>query len=430
MNSSLLPHSHEAETAFLAACLLGAAAEGVEMVAPDDFYATRHRAIFNAVCEIQKTGKPVDMLTVIEQLRNSNELDQIGGAACVSKITDMVSGVSLDVCAEIIKRAATRRRVIEACAKAQQTCFESDDIDEILGNLTQHIVAAEQRLQADSWVHMGVLADAMIERWESNKGKIVTGIPTGLTDIDRVLGGLQSGNLIIIAGRPSMGKTAMAVKIARNAARKGFPVGFRSIEMSKEQIFTRQTSDISQVDSERFKSGDLQAHHWESIVAAVGRIHGLPIYIDDKPTERIRQLQRSIRQFVKRHGHSLIIIDYLQYIEGLKSDRKDLEIGTVTRGLKASAREHGIPIILLAQLNRELEKRDNKRPRKSDLRGSGEIEQDADIIAFLYRDEVYNENTPEKGIAEFIIDKNRDGKCATVKMAWIPHRATFDNLAR
>lgn len=424
------PHSVEAEESFLSACLLGAANEGVELLSPEDFYRTAHRHVFDAICDRAK-HRDVGVVSVIEYLRNNKQLEAIGGAAQVARLLDTVPSTGgLESCAEIIKRNATRRRVIEACSMASQACYESDDIDGILTNLGNRLLQAEQCLCADDWVKMGQLSDPMIEKWETQRGKQVTGISTGLIDIDYFLSGWQPATLYIVAGRPSMGKTAFALKTARHAARCGYPVAFRSIEMSKEQIFTRATSDVSGVDSERLRSGDLDGTHWDAIVEAVGRINDLPIYIDDKPTEKIRTLQRNIRQFTKRYGKGLVVVDYLQYIEGEKAERYDLSIGSVSRGLKASARELDIPIVLLAQLNRSLESRDNKRPRKSDLRGSGEIEQDADVIAFLYRDEVYDPKTTEPGVAEFIIDKHRDGKIGTVKMAWVAHRATFENLAR
>lgn len=424
-----LPHSIEAEQTFLAHCLLGASKEAIELLSTDDFYRTAHQVVYSAIVEICKSGAEVGLVTVVEHLRNNGALDKAGGVTAVSSLTDMVSGIGLEPCAEIIRRAAARRKVIEACAKTQAACFESDDIDEIIGGLTTKITQAEQGLSDDQWVRIGDMTDAMIERWENGKGQGPTGYLTGLSDIDRAFGGLQPG-LIVIGARPAMGKTALALKIAKNVAKYGVPVAFRSIEMAKEQLYTRTTADMAQVDSKRFRSGELDSSHWDRIVKAVGKIHNLPIYIDDRPTENIRNLQRVIRQFVKRYGKGPVIIDYLQYVEGLKSDRKDLEIGTITRGLKATSKELSIPIILLAQLNRDLERRTDKRPIKADLRGSGEIEQDADIIAFLYRDEVYNEDSKDKGTAEFIIDKFRDGKPGTIRLAWIDYRATFEDLAQ
>lgn len=423
------PHSNESEQAFLASCMINAAQEGVELLTPDDFYSTAHQVIFKSISDLVLIGTDIDIVTVLEHIQSSNQLKKIGGAAYLSKIQDMVTGVSLESCAEIIKKNSTRRRIITACTKARQACMGPDDIDDVIGILNNEIVSAEQSLARESWIKISNLSDPMIEKWESEKGVGITGIPTGLADIDKALGGLQPANLIVIGGRPGMGKTAFAIKVAKGVSRH-CPVGIRSIEMSKEQLFTRQVSDSAQVASERFRLGNLESYHWDRIVEAVGKLSRLPIYIDDRPTEKIQTLQRSIRQFVKRHGRGVIIIDYLQYITGIKSERKDIEIGTITRGLKATSRELNIPIILLAQLSRDVEKRDtkNRRPKKSDLRGSGEIEQDADIIAFLYRDEVYNPETREQGIAEFIIDKYRDGKTATIKLKWIDFRATFENL--
>ncbi len=425
-----LPAAIEAEESFLSACLTGLASEASELLSGSDFYKSGHQVIFAAVAGMVKAQEPVDIVTVIDRLRASGELEKAGGASYVSRLQDCASATTIEHLAEIIKRASTRRRIIQACGRSMQACLESDDIDGILGDLSSDIAAAEQNISSDSWVKIGSFADDMIQRWEMQKGMAVTGISTGFIDLDAYLNGWQDSTLYIVAGRPSMGKSAFALKVAQHAARRGRPVGFRSIEMSKEQLFTRNASDMSGVDSERFRSGEIATDQWGVIVEAVSKMYKMPIYIDDKPVEKIRNLQRSIRQFVKRYGHGLIIIDYLQYIEGEKSERFDLQIGTITRGLKSTARELKIPIVLLAQLNRKLEERDNKRPKKSDLRGSGEIEQDADVVMFLYRDEVYDPKSKDAGIAEVIIDKHRDGKTGTIKLAWVSHRATFENLAR
>lgn len=428
----LPPSSIEAEESLLAYCLLGNASEAVELVTANDFYRTAHQVIFVHISGLVKEGKEVSLLTVVDSLRNASRLEEVGGASYVAHLTDIPMSIKPETSADIIKRSSVRRNVIELCCRTADACYESDDIDEILGGLNVNAMEIEQRLSSDSWVHIGDVIGPLVDKWESQKGQLITGIPTGLIDIDRHLGGLQDQNLIIIAGRPSMGKTAIAIKMAKNAAERGIPVAFRSIEMSREQIVTRKTADESQVDGERFKSGQLDQSHWRKIIDAVSKLSNLPIFIDDKPTEHIQSLQRNIRQFIKRNGHSLVVIDYLQYIKGIKSDRADIEIGTITRGLKATARELKIPIVLLSQLSRNVENRalTDRRPKMADLRGSGEIEQDADVIAFLYRDEVYIPKPENKGMAEFIIEKNRDGKCSTVPLTWIAHRATFENAKR
>ena len=259
----------------------------------------------------------------------------------------------------------------------------------------------------------------------------IPGIPSGFDIIDARLMGWQDTDLIVIGGRPAMGKTSFAIKIARNAAVLGFPVLFRSIEMSRQRIMFRIIADMARVDSQRLRSGNINPEDWSRIHDAAGIINesDSPLFINDKPEETIKYLQNSIVSFHEKYGRCLVVIDNLQYIEGSNSERKDIETGTVTRGLKLIANELCIPIVVTSHLNRKLEERSDKRPQITDLRGSGEIEQDADIIAFLYRDEIYNrdENNPNKGTAEFIIAKNRNGSTGVVPLKFLPQFATFEN---
>ena len=281
---------------------------------------------------------------------------------------------------------------------------------------------------------ISLIAEESIDKLEEMQGnRYGSGIPSGFDIIDNNFSGWQDNELIVIGGRPAMGKTSFAIKIARNAAERGFPVLFRSIEMSRQHIMFRIISDMADVDSRRLIDGVLTTEHWSRITEAAGVINDLPFFINDKPDETIESLKNSIISFHEKHGHCLIIIDNLQYIDGTNSERKDIEIGTVTRGLKLIANELCIPIVITSHLNRKLEERSDKRPQITDLRGSGEIEQDADVIAFLYRDEVYNPGSPtadvksNEGYAEFIVAKNRDGITGRVTLTFVPHRSTFEN---
>lgn len=274
------------------------------------------------------------------------------------------------------------------------------------------------------------VVDECLDKVEETQGnKYGSMIPSCFDVIDARLMGWQDNELIVIGGRPAMGKSSFAIKIARNAAERGFPVLFRSIEMSRQHITFRILADVAKVDSQSLRSGVLTPDQWSYVTDAAGSINDLPLFINDKPEETIESLQNSIISFHEKHGRCLVIIDNLQYIEGSNSERKDIEIGTVTRGLKLIANELCIPIVVTSHLNRKLEERSDKRPQITDLRGSGEIEQDADIIAFLYRDEVYNrdENNPNKGTAEFIIAKNRNGSTGVVPLKFLPQFATFEN---
>jgi replicative DNA helicase len=425
----LPPQSVETEEAFLSACLLGQAVEASELLEPDDFYRSAHNKIFSSIVDLVSKKEPVDLNTLVNILRGKNELDEIGGASFIARLIDTVpSPDSIKSYARIIKSHSQKRKLIEICSTTVQECYNGKELSEILGNLDMR--TSEITLHSGSFVKLGDVIESMMDHWEDMvKNPKLPGIPTGLTLVDNKFGGYQMG-LHVIAGRPGMGKTAYGMRIGRGAAEKGFPVMWASYEMSKEQLLTREVSCQSGVDGERFQTGRLENQHWIKIADAVQAIHGLPIYVDDSPTSTITELQSKIRAFKKRHGRGLVLIDYLDYIRGLKSDRKDLEIGTVTKGLKASAKEHDLPIILFVQLNRECENRPDKRPVIRDLRNSGEIEQDSDTISFLYRHEVYDPNDEEtKGKAEFIVRKYRQGRTGTIPLAYIGHRTTFENLA-
>jgi len=433
MISKLPPQALDAEESFLAACIHGDAVQAVELLAADDFYRTTHREIFSAVCAMVKAGVGVDLVSLASWLSDKNKLDPAGGAANVSELFGCPIAVDLEAYAGIIKTASIKRNIIELCSETVRKCYDGESIIDILPSLQDRLARVDQNAAKDSWLRVGDLQMETFDRWEAAKSKKgIIGVDTGLVDIDNALGGFQPGELYLLGARPGMGKSAFAFKVALSAASKNHAVGVISIEMSRTQVISRQISDLSGVDGSRFRTGDFEAIHWQKINAAYAKISGSPLYIDDTPTANIRGVQRKIRTFVQRYSTNktpLIIIDYLQYIEGIKSERKDLEIGTVTRGLKAIARELNIPILLLSQLSREVEKRENKRPTRSDLRNSGEIEQDADVIAFLYRDEYYNPGTDQRGVVEFIIDKFRAGRTGTIKLAWISHRTTFENLA-
>ena len=428
----LPPQAIEAEEAILSAAMINAARDVVDLLSVDDFYRTSHRHIFKAIFDLVGRGSEVDLSLVVTELRNANKLGEVGGATYIARLIDTIpSSAAIKDHAAIIKAAAKKRTLIKICSETIQECYNGSGVNEIISKLDHKTSQIEQH--AGTFKKIGDLLPERIEYWESLKNSPGTsGIPSGLNDVDRRFGGFQGSTLYLIGARPSMGKSALGMRFARGAARKNNPVLFISIEMSNNQIVTREISCASGVDGERFKTGDISQSQWNSIADASCIISEIPLWLDDCPTADIGSIKSKIRSFYKEHGKCLIIIDYLQYIKGVESERKDIEIGTITRGLKASTREHDIPVVLLAQLNRGVDARDDKRPRMSDLRGSGEIEQDADIVAFLYRDEVYNKdpNNPNKGIAELNVEKFRDGKTGPIYLSWIGHRTTFENLAR
>ena len=425
-----IPKTPEAEASFVAACIYGGAQEGVSLVDANDLSSSVCQQSFIVIADQVICGGDIDVVTLTTRLREKDILDGIGGAAAIAQILDTPAATNLAHAAEAIRNAAARRRLIHICEQTRQMCCATNDLDGAMHFINSQTALISQGLSGSRPVPLRSMSDDMIKLWESQRGRGMVGLKTGFYLLDNLLCGLKDDDLAIIAARPSMGKTALAMKIARNIASTGEPVLMRSIEMSRQALFTRATADIANVGGTRFYNGQIEEQHWRDIVEAVGRLDTLPIYIDDRPMESIAGLQRAIRGFVREHGHSAVIIDYLQYIQGDKADRHDLSVETITRGLKAVARELRIPIVLLSQLNRNLEKRNDKRPILSDLRDSGAIEQDADVIMFIYRDEVYNPDTKEPGVAEILVAKNRNGQTGRVRLSWIAHRATFENLHR
>jgi len=430
MINKIPPHSREAEESILSAAMLGAARDIVEMLSSEDFYATAHSNIFEAITELCNKSKQVDIITVSELLRSKNILESVGGSSYISRIIDVIpASASIKDHAGIIKQASQKRKIIEICSRTIQSCYNGQGVDEIMGEMDKE--TSKIKTHSGGFFKIGDLLPGMIDKLESmRKNPGPPGILTGLTDVDRMLGGLQGSNLYVIGARPSMGKSALGMRFCRGAAKTETPCLFVSIEMSRDQVVARETSCFSGIDGERLMCGDLDSYHWEKISTAASEISELPIWIDDSPSATIKEIQSKIRQFYKSHGRCLVVIDYLQYIKGVESERHDIEIGTITRGLKTSAKTHDIPVVLLAQLSRQLEQRTDRRPIASDLRGSGEIEQDADIIAFLYRDEVYNPTQENHGVAEFIVRKHRNGKTGPLFLTWIEHRTTFENYIR
>lgn len=425
------PQAIDAEQSLLSAAMLGVAQDVVEQVSSFQMYRTGHKIIMSTIEDMVSKRQTVDIVTVIETLRSNGKLEEAGGASYVSRLTDDIpASISIRDHANLVKQAFKKRSVIATCTETISKCYDGERIEEILVRHDSALECIESNL--NECVKYSDYLSAHLEKIEKRKASGgIPGIPCGLVDIDRKFGGFQGSRLHIVAGRPGMGKTAWGMRVARGAAKSGFPVLQISLEMSKGQLMDREISCIANVDGERIQNGDLEPCHWQNIVEASEYIYGMSIWVDDTPSVSIKECQAKIRQFYRKHGRCLILIDYLDYIRGNVSERKDIEIGTITKGLKAAAKEHDIPIILFVQLNRDCEKRiEDKRPEIRDLRNSGEIEQDADIIAFLYRDEVYKPETEHKGVAEFICRKYRQGKPGTIFLAWIAHRTTFENLER
>jgi replicative DNA helicase len=425
------PQAIETEERLLASILSGIGEDAFELISETDFYSTPNRLRFEACQALHEKGEPVELVTVVEYLRSHGQLEQAGGAAAIASLVDtapVMTGGSEYYC-DIIREKAMRRQIIEKCNRLAQAAFRDQDIDIVLDTCQRQFLTIGLTRGADKLISYRELADRMPERWEELNGrKGVTGVPTGLDKVDRMTGGLQAGDLIVPAARPGMGKTALALAVAEGAASSGFPVIIFSLEMPAEQLYSRHTAKAAGVDSQKFRVGGILNHEWGSIIDAQDRLYELPINIDETPRQHYMEIVRRSRRAVRELGVRLIIIDYLQLIQGGNQQRKDLEVAEITGTLKALAKELRLPVVLLSQLNRAVEARDNKRPRLSDLRESGAIEQDADIVCFIYRDEYYNPNTQEPGVAELSFGKNRNGRTGIVKLRWIGWRCCFENL--
>ena len=437
--SRIPPQNLEAEQAVLGSILLKADVFGivVEILKTGDFYKDGHKLMFEAMLGLFERNEPLDLLTVSSELRDQNRLEQAGGAGYLASLTSIVP-VTANVLsyARIIREKSILRRLIAVNTDIASRCFEEqNDIDLLVDKAEQAIfdIAGSKGEQNFTPVKAIVpKAFAMVEQLFKRK-ELITGVPSGYTEIDRMTAGLQPSDLIIIAARPSMGKTSFAMNIAQHAALvEKIGIAVFSLEMSKEQLVMRLLSSVGRIDSQRIRTGKLRSEDWPKLTRAVGMLSEAPIYIDDTPAISVLEMRAKIRRLASQQPIGLIIVDYLQLMRGRSDiENRTQEISEISRSLKALAKEHNVPVIALSQLNRSLESRTDKRPMMSDLRESGAIEQDADVICFIYRDEVYNksEDNPEKGIAEVIIGKQRNGPTGVSRLTFIKEFTMFENMS-
>jgi len=432
------PQNIEAEESVLSRILLEGTTllEVVEILAPADFYRTSHQKIFAAMTDLFNRNEPIDTVTVANHLKESGQLEQVGGAAYLARLLDVPPAVDAPHYAGIIHDKAVLRRLIEKSNAIAKRCFlEQGNADDIVDYAEASIFEVTEKKARQAFYPLSKLIDGNIdflEEKQKNKS-LVTGVPTGFTQLDNLTSGLQNSDLIILAGRPSMGKTALALNIARNAAvDHGVPVAIFSLEMSKEQLSLRMLCAEASIDSSRLRSGFFSMEDWERVTDAAGVLSAAPIFIDDSASLSAMDVRAKARRLKMDKNIGLIIIDYLQLMQGRAgAERRDLEISEISRGMKALAKEISLPVIALSQLNRMLEQRTDKRPRLSDLRESGALEQDADVVAFIYRDEVYNkeETNPRKGIAEVILAKQRNGPTGDALLTFLAAYTRFENMA-
>ncbi len=436
---TLPPQNLEAENSLLSAILIDndVLLDVVDIVSPQDFYRSAHQKIFTAVIDLFSKSEPVDLVTLSNILKEKNHLKDIGGAAFLAKLFDTIPlAVNAPYYAEIIRDKACLRRLIEKSNSILKRCFEDrGDVEDTINFAENAIFEVTQNKLNPSFFSIKNLVEKNISALEELQGNkaLITGIPTGFSRLDSLTSGFQKSDLIILAARPSMGKTALALNIARNAAvDANVPVAIFSLEMSKEQLSMRILCSESKVNSSNIRSGFLSKDNWAELTDAASVLTDAPIFIDDSADISATSIRAKARRLMMDEGLGLIIIDYLQLMRGrANAERRDLEISEISRSLKALAKELNVPVVALSQLNRDLEKRNDKRPMLSDLRESGALEQDADVVAFIYRDEVYNkdENNPEKGTAEIIIAKQRNGPVGSLKLKFFKSYTKFENLA-
>ncbi len=432
------PHSIEAEQSVLGGLFLDQEAyiKVIERVQADDFYRQDHRIIYNAIQSLDNEGKPFDLVTVAEWLESHRQLDDAGGLSYLAALADNTpSSSNVAVYADIVRKRSIMRRLIAATVKINETIFNpmgmsSEQVLDFAEQVIFEIAEGETRGKR-AYTSIQPLLSSALERVQElyEKQTPVTGLATGFEDFDERTAGLQKSDLIIVAGRPSMGKTAFAVNIAEYAViKEKLSVVMFSMEMPGEQLAIRMMSSWGRVDQQKVRTGKLQDQDWPRLTSAVLALKDAKLFIDDTPALTPAELRARCRRLAREHSLDLIIIDYLQLMQipGTMENRAT-EISEISRSLKAMAKELNVPVVALSQLNRSLEQRPNKRPVMSDLRESGAIEQDADVIVFIYRDEVYNEDSADKGMAEIIIGKQRNGPIGTVKLAFLGQFTRFEN---
>ncbi|OFZ87208.1 MAG: replicative DNA helicase [Betaproteobacteria bacterium RBG_16_64_18] len=440
------PHSIEAEQSVLGGLMLdNTAFERVgDLLTEHDFYRDDHRRIWRHIVKLIEKGRPADVVTVDESIKSSEDRDRTGGLAYLGALAQNTpSAQNIRRYGEIVRDRAIMRKLVEAGAEISDSALNpaGKDIGQILDEAESKVFQiAESGTRGRQGFHdIQQLLTRVMERVETlyqrDNPLDITGVPTGYHDLDQRTSGLQGGDLVIIAGRPSMGKTALALNIAEHVAVENrLPVAVFSMEMSGTQLAMRMLGSIGHLDQHKLRTGRLTDEDWNRLTNAVGKLHDAPIHIDESASINALELRARARRLHRQYGKlGLIVIDYLQLMSstsGSEDENRATQISAMSRSLKALAKELDVPVVALSQLNRGLEQRPNKRPVMSDLRESGAIEQDADLILFIYRDEVYNDSTPDKGVAEIIIGKQRNGPIGTVRLTFLGEYTRFENYAQ
>jgi len=438
VTQTLPPQNLDAEKSLLGALLLDKdiIVRVADVVRPADFYDERNGLVYSAILELYEDRQPVDLVTVTDKLSNLGKLEMVGGATKIAALTASTpSTAHAGQYAEIIANKATLRRLISASATIGELALTSEmKLDDALDKSEQVLFAVSRKHLKNSFTMVKDVLNETFERIDSlheNRGQL-RGVPTGFSDLDNMLAGLQGSDLMIIAARPSMGKTSLALNMALNAARDGhFAVGIFSLEMSKEQLIDRLLSTQSGIDAWKLRTGNLAPDDFEKLSEAMGKLADAPIYIDDTAFMTVMEIRTKARRLKTEKGLDLLIIDHIQLMEGSRSyEGRVQEISEISRSLKALAKELNIPVIAVSQLSRAVEQRPRKIPQLSDLRESGSIEQDADVVLFVYREEYYEPDTSRKNIADIFIAKHRNGPTGKVELYFDASRMTFRDLER
>ena len=433
----LPPQNVDAEESILGGILLDPDAVGrvADLLRPETFYLSAHQEIYRAALALHAQGSPTDLMCITAWLQDHGLLLKVGGQTKLAQLVDRtVSAVNVDRYAELIKNKYLRRQLIKAANEVSQLAYEASlDLETVLDQSEQKIFSVTQdRVQQGLVPTEDILTHTFAELEQRSLGTVLPGLSCGFYDLDAMTQGFQRSDLIIVAGRPSMGKTALSLQIARDIAGiHKLPVAVFSLEMSKEQLVQRLLANEAKIESNRLRSGRISQNEWEPLGHAINTLSQLPLSIDDTPNPTMAEIRSKARhlQAARSDGLGMILLDYLQLMGGDGSDDRVQELSKITRGLKGLARELNVPIIALSQLSRGVESRTNKRPMMSDLRESGAIEQDSDLVMLLYRDEYYNPDTPDRGVCEVILAKHRNGPVGTVKLLFEPQYTKFRNLA-
>lgn len=439
----LPPHSVEAEQSVLGGLLLENEAldKVADLLAAEDFYRHDHRVIYEHVSRLIEHSKPADIVTVAESLESTAQLAGVGGIAYLGALAQNTpSAANIRRYAEIVRERAVMRKLVEIGSGIAESAFspQGKDAAQLLDEAEAKIfeIAEGGKRSTQGFVDIKVLlpqvADRIDQLFQRDNASDVTGIPTGFSDLDSMTSGLQPGDLVIVAGRPSMGKTAFSLNIAENVALDtGLPVAVFSMEMGATQLAMRMIGSVGRLDQHRMRTGRLEDEDWVRLTTALGKLNDAPMFIDESAGLNALEVRARARRLHRQCGKlGLIVIDYLQLMSATRQgENRATEISEISRALKSLAKELDVPVVALSQLNRGLEQRPNKRPVMSDLRESGAIEQDADVILFIYRDQVYNPDSPDKGTAEIIIGKQRNGPIGTVRLTFLGEHTRFENFA-